>query len=132
MAAHKFLSRRLSALQITLWRNEYTNTDFRSTPNVPVCHSFFLASHFSFAVALFQQARAAYPIAIAGGFDGVHRPLLDVAIERSEAVSFAKRRGLLYVSWRLAGQLIGDARQFVRKLRAVRDKSQIIGAANVL
>ena len=50
--------------------------------NVPVCHSFFLARHFSFAVALFQQARAAYSIAIASGFDGIHRSLLDVAIDR--------------------------------------------------
>jgi hypothetical protein len=77
----------------------------------------FVALTFLFVIALFQQARAAYSIALAGGLDGLHYPLLDVAIERSAVVSFAKRRGLLYVSWRLARQLIGGC-QAIRQSSA--------------
>jgi hypothetical protein len=54
---------------------------------------FFFAPAFLFIIVLFEQARAAYAIAVAGGFDGVDRALLDVAIDRP-SVNIDEFRGI--------------------------------------
>ena len=54
---------------------------------------YFFAPAFLFAVPLFQEAGGADAIAIAGGFDGIDRALLDVAIDRP-AVNVDEFRGV--------------------------------------
>src|SRR5205085_1683374 len=91
----------------------------------------------SFTVALFQQAGAAYSIAIAGGLNGVHCSSLDVAIDRPP-VDVDDLHSLRLPSARLSCMFLsdsrrsssGDAGQFVR-IHVAEDKSQITGATYV-